>query len=388
MSDSPLKLAYIAEGKLFLFEQGKGVSEVPSPFVEALLERSQRERDRNAWKEESAGWNSSARLLPFGIKPSQLAGMRRIQFTGLARGGENELVYALDTSVTAGLFSQNVGDKSERRLFHKQGFRARDLARRDDGALAMSIRNDDGTANIAVMPAGGGKGLRPLTEGDVIDEHPSWVGQTDAVVYQSAGIGRNQQGMHVATGPYSVMRLNTAGGDLDTLVEQNGFDCLAPRIVGDSLYYIRRPYQPHQPVSVWRVGLDMLAFPYRVCRALVHFLDFFSLMFARKPLITAGGPPKEGPDQRYIMLFGKMIDAEKALREKKADGALVPRDWELRRRSLSTGEESVLATSVLSFDVSNESIVFTNGSHVSAVSPGTATERLVSAKMIERVVLA
>jgi hypothetical protein len=88
------------------------------------------------------------------------------------------------------------------------------------------------------------------------------------------------------------------------------------------------------------------------------------------------------------MLFGKMIDAEKALREKKADGALVPRDWELRRRSLSTGEESVLATSVLSFDVSNESIVFTNGSHVSAVSPGTATERLVSAKMIERVVLA
>jgi hypothetical protein len=40
-------------------------------------------------------------------------------------------------------------------------------------------------------------------------------------------------------------------------------------------------------------------------------------MFARKPLLTAGGPPKEGPDARVLMLWGKVVDAEKALRQSK-----------------------------------------------------------------------
>ena len=45
--------------------------------------------------------------------------------------------------------------------------------------------------------------------------------------------------------------------------------------------------------------------------AIMGFLNFFSMMFANKPLMTAGGPKREGPNPRHVMLWGKMIDAEK-----------------------------------------------------------------------------
>src|SRR5207253_1644575 len=77
-----------------------------------------------------------------------------------------------------------------------------------------------------------------------------------------------------------------------------------------------------------------------------------SLMFSGKPLLTAGGPARQMPDQRYLMLWGKMIDAEKAMRASKDGGsaALVPSSWQLIARSRS-GEERVIAKGVVAFDL-------------------------------------
>ena len=60
--------------------------------------------------------------------------------------------------------------------------------------------------------------------------------------------------------------------------------------------------------------------------------------------MTATGPPKEGPEERYMMLWGRMIDAEKALRSAEAGDArsLVPNTWQLPRRS-PDGAELILA---------------------------------------------
>jgi hypothetical protein len=157
------------------------------------------------------------------------------------------------------------------------------------------------------------------------------------------------------------------------------------------VYFIRRPYQPDgAPVSPWKVALDVLLFPFRLARAIVHFLNFISLMFARKPLMTAGGPPKEGPDQRYLMLWGKVIDAEKTLRQnRKDDGdALVPKDWRLIHRD-SDGKETVLATRVVAYDVSPDGrIVYTDGSRAYARDPGESNWReLLRGKLVERVAI-
>lgn len=122
-------------------------------------------------------------------------------------------------------------------------------------------------------------------------------------------------------------------------------------------------------VSPWKLGMDIVLFPFRLLRALVHFLDFFSRVFSKQPLITASGPRREGPDARSMMLWGKVIDAERELRKARgADApALVPDSWQLTRLA-ADGSQTTLARGVVAYDVGADGrIIFTNGTSVRAM---------------------
>ena len=103
--------------------------------------------------------------------------------------------------------------------------------------------------------------------------------------------------------------------------------------------------------------------------------------------MTAGGPPKEGPDERFLMLWGRVVDTQKVLRKQKPGdgGALVPSNWQLIKRT-ENGIETVLAKSVLSYDLcADGSIVYTNGARIfHLVQPGQPTE-IGQGKLIERI---
>jgi hypothetical protein len=199
--------------------------------------------------------------------------------------------------------------------------------------------------------------------------------------------------MVVERGPYAVFELDTDGGEMKTLLEADDKDFLSPRVGADgSLYYITRPYQTlHAPVSPLKVGKDIVLFPLRLVLAVVHFLDWFSMVFRRKPLLTAGGPPKEGPDARYMMLWGKLVDAEQLHREHSArgdgrGGALVPKTWTLQRRK-SDGTDETLASHVVSFDLCPDgSVVYTNGAAVYHLDAAGERTEVCASRLIERVV--
>jgi hypothetical protein len=399
MSTTPMKVAYLAEGKLYVHDGGGQSASadaavgtlIESPFVQGILDRVERNRERNEWKD--GAWRfSSGSFMGLGGMPRAPVETRRIRFTGVTSGGgAGQLLYALDTDHVGGLFRRDLLQDHEQRLLHKQQFRARDVARRaPDGELALSLQQADGTAHLAVMSAEG-RGLKQVTEGDAVDEAASWSEDGKTLLFQSAGIGRNAAGFLVALGPYAVQQLDLGAGKVTTVVEDDDHDYLLPRQSGGALFYIRRPYQPGgPPVSPWKVALDILLFPVRLARAIVHFLNFMSLMFSRQPLMTAGGPPKEGPDQRYVMLWGKMIDAEKMLKQSKGDGAgaLVPKDWQLIRRT-ADGREEVFADRVVAYDVAPDgSMVYTDGSRIFARAAGEMTWReLLRGKLVERVAL-
>src|SRR2546421_2895270 len=290
---SPWAVAYLAEGKLFTAAAGSKPQVVESHFAQEMLDRRERNRQRNEWRDGGGmAWNFSG-MVP-GMRVPLTVGARPIRFECLARArdGSGELLYALQTDAVGGLFYWEQRTGYERRLFHRAHFHARDVAVHPvDGTLAVAVRVDDGAVNLAVMKPDG-RGMREITGGDSTDECPAWVPPAPSsardrhvLVYQSAGLGRGPHGMVVEQGPYAVFQLDTDGGDMQTLLESEEHDYLSPKVGADgSLYYITRPYQPRRPpVSGLKVAKDIALFPLRLVLAIVHFLDWFSMVFRRKP---------------------------------------------------------------------------------------------------------
>src|SRR5262249_58346421 len=94
---------------------------------------------------------------------------------------------------------------------------------------------------------------------------------------------------------------------------------------------------------------DVLLFPWRILRAILGYLNFFSMIYGREPLRSAGGP-KGNPleqDVAALWLHGRMIDLASVSRD---EGTwLGPDSWQLRARS-PYGQDSPLASRVVSFD--------------------------------------
>ncbi|MFI5381055.1 MAG: TolB family protein [Tepidisphaerales bacterium] len=380
-------IAYLAEGKLYLKDAAAAGQLIESDFARGILERLERDRGRHDWKQEGMAWNFGRGFGAMGpsAPPPEV---RRIRISGLARSARaGHLLYALDTDYVGGLFEYELAGGYERRLFHRNQFRATDLASRAaDGRIAMSLQSDADTAHIAVIGSEG-KGLQQITEGDCVDESPAWsLAQASVLVYQSAGVGRDERGFRRELGPYAIHCLDLDKGDMKVAAESAAHDLMSPRVGPDgSMYCIRRPYEPRPPVSKRKLVLDVVLFPFRVVRAIVHFLNVFSIFFAKRPLMTAGGPDREGPDQRFVMLWGRMVEARKAAKAATGDAAeLVSKDWELVKQT-PDGSTQVLARAVVHYDLLPDGrLLYTTGGRVMLLD-GTETTEVARGAMIERV---
>ncbi len=111
------------------------------------------------------------------------------------------------------------------------------------------------------------------------------------------------------------------------------------------------------------------------------------MTFSQKPLTTASGPKIEGDDEQTLMLRGRVIDAKKIMQEakdSKETPALVPKNWELIRRT-QAGDETVLAKSVAAFDIAGDgSILYSNGSAIYTIGHDGKSTRIMKGKFIEQ----
>lgn len=353
------RLAFVARGKLFYANAGEALREVHSPHVQSVIDRAARSRELHAWKEGTAfGVRSHGRGL------AQAPDDVGIHASTAALTADGQVLYFLRDHSAGGLFAQDLASGKERRLLHRQNLLLDDLRLSADGQhLLAAQRSSTGIANIVRMGIDG-EGYRELTGGDTLDTAPTFVpGQPHQVVFQSAGIARNPHGFVAAIGPVSVQLLDTGTGALTPILDHPAFDHLQPRVdATGNLLYIRRPFEGVRNPG-GQAALDVLLFPFRLLRALFHYLNFFSLMYTRKPLTSAGGPEHQ-TDLRELELKGRRIDAEAALRrgaEVAGVPSLVPASWELIRRDLQ-GREQLLARHVASFDLAPDgSLLYSNG---------------------------
>lgn len=358
-----VNFAYTGQGKLFYVQDGKA-REIESEFAQEMQDRAMRVQQSRSWKNRDEPTMFGGRSL-WGISPSADQPLQ-IEITSAAKAG-NSLYYFLQTRQVGALCRYDLEEKEERRIFHRENFHGRDLAHHpEEDKIAFALQLPDGTSNIAVMPTET-RDQREVTEGDGVDMAPAWIpGSKTRLVFQSAGVARAEEGYIVGLGPFAINTLDTESGELTTELEDAQHDLLSPRYDGaGNLYFIRRPYEGmgrpgFQPLTMLT---DIVFFPFRLLVAFFHFLNAFSLFFAKKPLTNADGPRNPPVKVQRVELWGKMIDLQKLTNEHKTGEipSLVPATWELVKRA-PDGIETILARNVASFDLTPAGeVVYSNG---------------------------
>lgn len=378
---------YIAQGKLHLKEPNKPPRLIESKFGRSLIDRASQIYNRNAWKTQGTGAKFMSGRMLWAEQSS--APLVPVVVTGVSRGTcEGEWLYSLATDEVTGVFALRNQASDEQRLFHTADFRVSQLnAHPSQDRVACVIQSRE-LSHIGVM-RGDGSELTDVTQGDSIDRAPSWIpGSSDELIYQSAGIGRNQDGIHTGASPARVEKLNAATGEMVTLLEDENQDFLDPRMdTTGNLYCIRKPYRANVKFNPFRALLDLVLFPFRLLFAIFQYMNFFAVRYTGKTLVTSGDRRQKQADLRQMMMLGNLMQAQRDAEYAPAYDrqGLVARSWELVKQQPG-GDLQVIARGALSFDLCDDgSIVYTDGSHVFLLQ-ADGKEELVSDQFISQVI--
>lgn len=301
---------YVAQGKIHLKKGSAPAQVIESKFGQSLIDRNSQIRQRNAWKTEGTG----AKFMSGGIlwrQPDQENEIP-VVINAISRvNSEGEVLYSLSTNEIGGVFRIAGSGDEERRLLHTADFRVGHLSSHpSDGRIACEVRTREGV-HIAVMQ-GDGRELTDVTQGDSLDLCPTWIpdGSGD-LLFQSAGIARNAAGMSMGVSASRIERLKIETGEITTILADEKFDYLQPRMASDgTLYCIRRPYHsPKQTFHPLRAALDLVLLPFRLLFAVFQFANFFTMRYTGNTLVSSSGVRQRQPDLRQMLMTDNLSHA-------------------------------------------------------------------------------
>ena len=369
---------------------------IESRFARDLLQRDANSRRNTSWKyaereDAERGMLSGAQLWGRRGAPGAAMAPPRVLYACSA-GQPGVIYYLLQVAGSIGLFRYHVDEQREVRLFHRSATPVLGMTYDADARrLILSNAQPDGCAHLDVYDEEGNH-QGTVTGGDCVDGAPSRIwGLPNALVYQSMGVARHpQQGYVVALGHSVINRLNFATGDIDTVLENPAYDFVAPRAGRDgALYAIRRPIEKPVHENAGTALKDTVLMPLRLGKAVFGYLNFFSQIYGKEPLKSAGGPraPELDQDLGQLWLHGRMIDLRKIKTDAQYAGSLVPGSWELIRIPPGSRTPQVLATHVAGFDLrADDTPVYTNGYDVVALE-GERHVKLARRDLVEAVAL-
>lgn len=387
-----MRIAYIAQGALWLREHDGAQRQIESRFAREAEERAAQNARVNAWKhaprEEGRGMIPSNMLWRNG-GAAAVSSPTRFEYV-VAGGDDDTLYYVLNIARSTGLFRYHISQDREVRLLHSADFQCNGLTYdKANQRLLLARAGGDGRSHIQILDTeGNAKGY--LTGGDCIDTAP-WVSDQEPVslFFQSSGLALHPQGGYVvATANAVINRMDVGTKQIQTILESSAFDYLYPRHDNrGNLFFIQRPYEAPYARSAFDSIKDTLLFPWRLLKAIFGYLNFFTMVYGKEPLKPSGGPASSQLDQDIgrLWLHGRMIALSQVRYDKKTGGGLVPPSWKLMRCD-KNGVESSIATSVVAFDIAqNGNVVFSNGFEIHQF-PDALGKPITSADLIESVI--
>jgi hypothetical protein len=389
--------AYLSGGKLYLKLGQATVQTIVSEFGAAVQQRESQRQRRDGWKQKSV----TANLMPAGMSGALKSDRSHVPVAvqGVCPTGADRLLYTLEAGEVGGIFTLERfvtpaaisevkapaprQQPKEKRLFHSADFKIDRVDFNPEYQLiACAAIGKDGAANIATMPVNAVH-LAQVTEGDSLDLAPKWIpGFRRAIVFQSAGIGRDGAGYIVEQKHSTIEQLDVDRQEVITLASDPKYDLLSPQMTADgTLYYIRRPYRPlRQRVKFSQLLKEAVLMPARLLAAVLQWLNFFTHRHTGASLLAV--PQQSVVPSQQMSFLGRLVDVGAEMTRNRRFGdpdspALVPRSWELIEQ-FPHREPKVIAQGVVAYDVGlNGQIVYSNGSAVYGVLPGGQIERLV-----------
>lgn len=346
----------IKNSSLFKIEKGCE-TEILSQFALEKVEAEKRQWEKQSWKNSGNDEQDQNSL----FSRSSLWGAKhptghsaRPSFKFCARNGDR-LYYILSMSRSHGLFYLDTIEQKEVRLFHREEFSPHGFFLEEDLTILTTQTNHDGSVNLVRINSEGRK-IKEITDGDCIDEHP-WVSGS-SLYYQTSGLARTAEGHLAARSASAIFRLDLVSGQIESVKESHDFDYLLPKTDAEgNLYFIQRPHLAvGQSQGFLQILKDVFLFPYRLVVAIFGFLNTFSLIFGKKPLMSAGGPESPEIDLSHQIIHGQWVDALEASR-KEGRQVAVSRDWKLVKRK-PDGQEEIIGTNVIWFDIDKEGKLF------------------------------
>jgi hypothetical protein len=343
-----MNIAYVARGRLFVKLGDEEPREIESPFAAQVVRRGAELQQKNAWKTQGQGARFLFGGVPTELEDPALPTRDPVAITSVSRGRHGgEIVYTLSTGQVSGLFAFSGGE--EERLHHGTDRRLEEVSHGAEAELFVGVVRVKGEAHLGVL-GNDGQGLQLVTEGDSLEEAPSFVpGKDKQVVYVVRPLGYDRAGQIVDLGDAHICRLDLGRGAITVEASEPGVDLLGPRMLADgSLYCLRRPRAKLAPFSLGRAIVDVALFPFRLVWAFVQYLNVFAMRYSGKPLLNAGDAKAKRADAKRAWVLQNVAAAGGGARD---DAPSIPAAWVLQRRGPGNDHADELAKGVLAYDV-------------------------------------
>lgn len=364
------KLAFADGEKIGVFD-GEKTTLFESAYIKRYREYAETRVKNNEWKHAGEG-----ALFRGDTDPSRTRKERvDARINGVEWEGD-KVIYSFCVNDSSGVYRKDVSDEKapEEHLLSSSDESIFSLHRADD-TLAVTVSPSAWgiTSQIGTLGLHSSE-LKTLTDGDSRDANPFFSTVKNALLFDSAGVGRDADGEF--TGKYApscICELDLGSMEIREILQDPKLSYIKPKQSADgTLYCIQRPTKEKKGGNIF---LDILLLPVRLFQAIAMFLQSFVMLFTGKSLTSGGDNPTKGRESNSRKLFvdGNLIEVEKEFKRNKKykDGeyGFIPMSWKLVKINGNTAEP--IKSGICDFALCSDGGLYcTNGRHIYYIKDG------------------
>ena len=362
-----MKIAYLSKGAMYVCNDGK-VSQLPCERADKYADIVNEINKNKAWKHSGRG----AEFM--GTVEHYEDASKTTNIFGMTPANDGFLYSAVFGGMGA-IYRKNADEPKapEGHIYTGMNRRISNICYKN-GKIAAIM--DD---HLAVFDERGD--YDEITDGPSAESYPFWSADDNRILCSTVGYAI---GGDSGVSPSSIMAVDTDAGRMDELFAEEENDLIKPKNDSEGNYYfIRQPYRAPKPQKepIWK---SVLLFPVRLIKAIVGFLNAFSVLFGGEPLRKnqqRGDTKTKNKSPRELYFEGRLLEAEKNEKENAESGdknpSILPRSRVLVKKA-PDGSETIIKKGVLDYTFSDEGIVYSNGKEIILI--GNDGEEKVIAK--------